>query len=202
LQFRLLIRPDGRFIDNMATETGWQNFYNIVGSAAGALIGLQFVVMTLLTNMRTNPVNAQAGTSYTTPNVVHFGAVLLLSALISAPWTELVVPAVIWGVLGAIGLAYIVVVALRLQASTVYQAVFEDWLFHVLLPLAAYAMFGGSAGLVFFHPRAGMFVLGTAVLLLLFVGIHNAWDLVTYHVFVRRPADNTDGQNAEGHVDE
>jgi hypothetical protein len=27
---------------------GWQNFYVIVGSSAGALIGLQFVVMTLI----------------------------------------------------------------------------------------------------------------------------------------------------------
>jgi len=29
----------------------WQNFYVIVGSSAGALIGLQFVVMTLIANM-------------------------------------------------------------------------------------------------------------------------------------------------------
>jgi hypothetical protein len=40
------------------------------------------------------------------------------------------------------------------------------------------------------------------VLLLLFVGIHNAWDLVTYHVFVKRPGDGANGQNAEGQVDE
>ena len=165
-------------------------------------IGLQFVVMTLVATMRIKPGTAQAATSYTTPNIVHFARVLLLSALISAPWTELVVPAVIWGVFSALGLAYVAMVALRLQSSTVYQAVFEDWLFHVLLPLAAYAMFGGSAGLVFLHPKAALFVLGTAALLLLFVGIHNAWDLVTYHVFVRRPGEGADEQNAEGHGDE
>jgi hypothetical protein len=28
--------------------SGWENFYVIVGSSAGALIGLQFVVMTLI----------------------------------------------------------------------------------------------------------------------------------------------------------
>jgi len=31
-----------------------------------------------------------------------------------------------------------------------------------------------------------MFVVGAATLLLLFVGIQNAWDAVTYHVFVKR----------------
>ena len=32
----------------MAELAGWANFYVIVGSSAGALIGLQFVVMTLI----------------------------------------------------------------------------------------------------------------------------------------------------------
>jgi hypothetical protein len=31
-----------------------------------------------------------------------------------------------------------------------------------------------------------LFAVGAAALLLLFVGIHNAWDAVTYHVFVNR----------------
>ena len=30
----------------------WQNFYEIVGSSAGALTGLQFVVITLITQTR------------------------------------------------------------------------------------------------------------------------------------------------------
>jgi hypothetical protein len=36
----------------MTALGGWGNFYVIVGSSAGALIGLQFVVMTLIANMR------------------------------------------------------------------------------------------------------------------------------------------------------
>jgi hypothetical protein len=32
----------------MTAIAGWENFYVIVGSSAGALIGLQFVVMTLV----------------------------------------------------------------------------------------------------------------------------------------------------------
>ena len=32
----------------MTALAGWENFYVIVGSSAGALIGLQFVVITLI----------------------------------------------------------------------------------------------------------------------------------------------------------
>jgi hypothetical protein len=34
--------------DGMTALDGWENFYVIVGSSAGALIGLQFVVITLI----------------------------------------------------------------------------------------------------------------------------------------------------------
>jgi hypothetical protein len=69
----------------MTTLDGWGNFYVIVGSSAGALIGLQFVVMTLIANMPLAHGDAQAGHTFTTPTVVHFGVVLLLSAAACAP---------------------------------------------------------------------------------------------------------------------
>ena len=34
--------------DRMTALAGWENFYVIVGSSAGALIGLQFVVVALI----------------------------------------------------------------------------------------------------------------------------------------------------------
>ena len=64
----------------MTPFAGWQNFYVIIGSSTGALIGLQFVVMALIANLPRRPVEAQAGHAFATPNIVHFGAVLLLSA--------------------------------------------------------------------------------------------------------------------------
>ncbi len=64
----------------------WENFYVIVGSSAGALIGLQFVVITLIAGRPIARGEAQAGEAFSTPSVVQFGVVLLLSALVSAPW--------------------------------------------------------------------------------------------------------------------
>lgn len=73
-----------------------------------------------------------------------------------------------------------------MRRQKAYHAVLEDWLFHLLLPLAAYAMLAGSAFLAYWYSPAALFILGAAALLLLFIGIHNAWDAVTYHVFVRK----------------
>src|SRR3989454_1423343 len=83
----------------MAEFAAWNNFYVIVGSAAGALIGLQFVVMTLIAD-RPRLRTPEAGAAFATPSVVHFGVVLLLSAVASAPWHALSAVAVFWGFIG------------------------------------------------------------------------------------------------------
>ena len=170
----------------MTPFAGWENFYVIVGSSAGALIGLQFVVMALIANRPIAPGLAQAGGAFATPTVVHFGTVLLLSAVLSAPWHGMATASGLWGLLGFSGLAYSVIVARRERVQTAYQPVFEDWLFHALLPLAAYALLAMAAYATHNHVRVALFGVGTAALLLLFIGIHNAWDTVTYHVFVKK----------------
>jgi hypothetical protein len=165
---------------------GWENFYVIVGSSAGALIGLQFVVITLIADTPVAQADAQASGAFATPSVVHFGVVLFLSAVVSAPWNRLTPVAVLWGLVGLGGIAYSIIVARRLRAQTAYQPVLEDRLFHVLLPLAAYGALAVSACVVHSHARLGLFIVAAVALLLLFIGIHNAWDAVTYHLFVRR----------------
>jgi hypothetical protein len=70
----------------MTALSGWENFYVIVGSSAGALIGLQFVVITLIADRPIAPGQAQAGDAFATPTIVHFGTVLLLSAALNVPW--------------------------------------------------------------------------------------------------------------------
>jgi len=176
---------------------GWDNFYVILGSSAGALIGLQFVVMTLLAEIPLTGRDAQAGQAFGTPNVVHFGVVLLLSALVVVPWHGIEVLAVLWGVTGIAGFTYAMIVIRRMRLQEAYEAVFEDWLFHAWLPMAAYALLAASARVAFADPRAALFVLGGASLMLLFIGIHNAWDTVVYHIFVRRqkPAEAERDEN-------
>lgn len=178
----------------MSELSEWDGFYGIVGSAAGALIGLQFVVITLIAERP--PLRAEeAGAAFGTPTIVHFGAALLLSALVRAPWHAVAPAAALWGLMGLAGVGYVVLVARRMHRQTVYRPALEDWLFHVLLPAAAYATLALAALAAPSHLREALFGVGAAALLLLFIGIHNAWDSVAYHVFVsgqetteRRPA--------------
>ena len=175
----------------MTALTEWESFYVIVGSSAGALIGLQFVVITLIADAPIRRGDAQASGAFATPSVVHFGAVLLLSALISAPWKDLGAVSVLWALMGLLGIIYVVIVARRFRVQTSYKPVFEDRVFHVLMPFVAYAALVTSACLSYFHPHASLFLVAASALLLLFIGIHNAWDAITYHVFVRRREQST-----------
>jgi hypothetical protein len=79
-----------------------------------------------------------------------------------------------------------------MRTQTVYQPEFEDRLFHVLLPLVAYSLLALAALAAPSHTREALFGVGAAALLLLFVGIHNAWDFVFYHVFVKKPDTNSE----------
>lgn len=167
----------------MAEIADWYNFYVMVGSASGALIGLQFVVLTLLDQKPLRKSAAEAGAAFMTPTIIHFGVTLLLSALLLAPWQTTGIPVILFSVIGFGGVVYIVIVALRMRRQKEYPPGLEDWVFHVVLPLAAYAILAGSPFADPSHLREMLFGVATAAVLLLFTGIHNAWDNIAYTVF-------------------
>jgi len=179
----------------MSELAAWDSFYVIVGSAAGALIGLQFVVLTLIAARPPIPA-ADAGAAFATPTIVHFGAALLLSALLRVPWPTITFAAVPLALVGVSGAVYSLIVARRMRIQTTYRPEFEDWLFHLLLPVTAYALLSLSVFAALSRTREALFGVGASALLLLFIGIHNAWDAVVYHVFV-----GTKGRNVERHQD-
>src|SRR5262245_31793354 len=115
----------------------WDSFYLIVGGAAGALIGLQFVVMTLISASTRLPA-ADAGKAFGTPTIVHFGAVLFLSASLRAPLHTVISVAIVCAFMGLAGLTYAAIVVRRMRRQNAYAPEFEDWLCHALLPFTAY----------------------------------------------------------------
>jgi hypothetical protein len=175
----------------MSEFAEWESFYVIVGGAAGALIGLQFVVMTLIAEKPPSRV-AQAGPAFVTPTIVHFGTALLLSAVLRAPWQAITVVAVLWGLVGLGGMAYTAIVARRMRTQGAYRPDFEDWLCHAALPAAAYAVLALSAIAAFSHVHEALFGVGAGALVLLFIGIHNSWDGVAFQVFVNIAKRNSE----------
>lgn len=171
----------------MESLKDWDSFYVIVGSAAGALIGLQFVMMTLIAE-RPSTVTMEAGRAFATPTVVHFSAVLMISALTQIPWQIL---SATWasGAVGFCGMVYMALPIQRMRRQQSYQMDWEDRVFHLILPFTGYALLIASAFFAHAHAEGALFGVAAAALLLLFVGIHNAWDAVAYQVFVVRRGD-------------
>ena len=161
----------------------WSSFYMIVGSAAAALTGLQFVVVAFIADKRA--VSREGLEAFGTPTIVHFCAVLLLAAVLSAPWDALHSLGAALVLAGAAGLAYTVVVTWRAIHQQDYAPVLEDWLWHNAFPLATYLVLIVAAARL--GPGAGwpFFVIAAATVFLLFVGIHNAWDAVAFNAVQR-----------------
>jgi hypothetical protein len=157
----------------------WQNFYVIAGSSAGALTGLQFVVMALIANSEMGS-GMQEVRAFGTPTVVHFCAALLISGIASAPWQTLSAAAAALGVCGAAGMIYALSVIRHAIRQTGYKPDAEDWLWYAALPLLAYTALTAAAILLPRHHAWPLFVVAATTLLLLFDGIHNSWDTVTY----------------------
>jgi hypothetical protein len=157
----------------------WETFFFLIGSSGAALTGLQFVVIALIADSRRKATTREIQ-AFGTPTIVHFSAVLLLSAMISAPWHSLSRLSLVIGLYGAGGFLYTLMIFLRARRLKTYRLVFEDWLWHVGLPLISYAMAMAAAFLLQSYVHRSLFIVGFSALMLLFIGIHNAWDAVTY----------------------
>jgi hypothetical protein len=161
------------------TLSAWESYYVIVGSSAAALTGLQFVVIALIAQSERGGGHQEIA-AFGTPTIVYFCASLLVSAALSAPWGHLAGPAIVVALTGALGVLYSCISIRRQRRQQGYQPVFEDWLWHAILSTIAYAALMVSGLALPSSPMVSLFVIAGAALLLLFIGIHNAWDTVTF----------------------
>ncbi|MGZ3675231.1 MAG: hypothetical protein ACXVCO_13070 [Ktedonobacterales bacterium] len=180
----------------MSSLSDWANFYVIIGSSAAVLTGLMFVVVTLTSEARVHPDSAPVA-AFNTPNVVHFCLALLVAAILSAPWPSLGLAAVLLGLTGLGGVAYTSIVLRRLRRQTRYTPVLEDWLGHVIFPFIAYAALVIAALVLPDNSLPALFIIGAVTISLLFIGIHNAWDTVTYLVTDYLPRANGGNQGKD-----
>jgi hypothetical protein len=164
---------------------GWQNFYVIVGSSAAALTGLTFIVITLASD--SNRTSQSAATrllglrAYITPTTVHFVSALWLSALLTVPGHTVGSLALCLGATGLLGTAYCVRVAVWMfETLSVYPVFVSDWIWCAVLPLSAHLILLATALLLPAYPGASLYTVAATTLMLLIIGIHNAWDVVAW----------------------
>ncbi len=177
---------------------GWSEYYLVVGSAAGALIGLLFVVVTLTQGYERS--RAMMGVSlYMTPTAVHFAVVLTIGALATAPrlaaWTAVLVV----GTCAVAGLVNAVHAALgirKFRTTSQEPPHWTDFWAYGALPAVLYAGLGAVATGLWSSSGWAVDATGVLALSLLLLGIRNAWDLVTWMA----PRADTDGADASGNA--
>jgi len=167
--------------------SGWESFYVIVGSSGAALIGLQFVVIVLIADVRVDTGSDEGIAAFGTPTVVHFGSALAVSAFMSAPWGGLSGVRVALGLVALAGIGFVLRALIRARQQKAYKPVLEDWIWHTVLPLTAYSMILIAMILARLHTLGAFFTVAIAALGLLFIGIHNAWDTVVWIVINSKP---------------
>jgi hypothetical protein len=169
----------------MTSLAGWQNFYIIIGSSAAALTGLMFVVITL-TSERRGADDAAGLDAFASPTVLHFCAVLLVAATLTTPGHTAASLSFCLTVIGLGGIAYTSSITIRMRRQKTYAPVTSDWIWHILLPLVAYVCLLGSGAVVWGSADAALYSVAAGALLLLFIGIHNAWDAATWMAWHRK----------------
>jgi hypothetical protein len=159
--------------------TAWANFFVITGSAGAALTGLMFVAIAVMSQVR-REISREGVGAFSTPTVVHLSAVIVISAVLSAPWADLQLleACLLAGALA--GVIYAVVIVRRFRRSRPYRPDREDWTWHGVTPSVSYLALGFGALLFPAAPAYAPYVLSAAILLLMVTGIHNAWDMVAY----------------------
>ncbi|MGA3158468.1 MAG: hypothetical protein ABSE43_12945 [Steroidobacteraceae bacterium] len=170
----------------MAIIKGWDNYYVIVGSSAAGLTGLTFVVIALAADARRMSVAGLR--AFVTPTILYFCTVLGLSAYLSMPGQNLLSLGVGLGLVGAGGIFYAIISGVSMRRlDGRYVPVIEDWLWHVIFPGIVYAGLLASAVLLQCSPLVSLYAIAVLLLVLLFIGIHNAWDVAA--AISLRPVD-------------
>jgi hypothetical protein len=81
---------------------------------------------------------------------------------------------------GVYGLTYVTRIIFRTRRLSAYTADLEDWIWYAVMPLVAYGVLAAGAIAYPIVSVKALFAVGGGVVTLIFIGIRNAWDIVTY----------------------
>lgn len=183
-------------LENPSVLKAWLGFFSTLAESSAALTGLMFVVVTLVTRTDHPETSRDGITSFSTPTVMHFCAALYASVVLIAPWRELAYPSVLIGLGGLYGVVYIARVMSRTKSLSAYFPDVEDWVWYTILPIVAYSVICAAAVALSFAPVQSLFVLAGGALLLVFIGIRNSWDVVTFIAIGGAGAPNDASEDA------
>ena len=169
---------------------GWENFYIMAGTAAATFAGLLFVVLTLCVSLAATPA-ARGVHAFVTPVLVHFGGVLFLALILLAPWPSAWPVALILCLQGFAGIGYATFVIRLVRKLDFVSLDAREWIAYAGAPALANAgLLTGAYGLIA-EKSFAPYAIGGAIMLFLFVGILDAWDMTLWIIGNHEPAQDT-----------
>jgi hypothetical protein len=159
----------------------WHDFYILVGTASATLVGLMFVAASIGATVFSEA-NRAALAAFITPTVVHFASVLFACFVVVIPshgWHSLGILIGAGGLAGAVYSGSILVPVLIRHSFNVDVI---DRMFYALIPMAGYLLAVVAAVLLFEQSRVGADLIAVGLLVLLFAGLRNAWDMMVWIV--------------------
>ena len=169
---------------------GWENFYVIIGTSAGGLTGLTFVVIALVKDKTSSAIRPTGISVFVTPTIVHFGGVLAFAAFMNLPHPSVLALSVVFVLAGVAGAVYSALIGAHMPGQgSVYVSVREDWIWNVIIPGTIYAALALAGFLIWRWRTEALYGVAALTLALLFVGIRNAWDIAVWMTL--HPPDGT-----------
>ena len=158
----------------------WRDFYVMIGTAAGAIVGATFIVATLASEVEQRSVGMRG---FITPIAVYQGSVLVGSAILMVPTLTPGAFVILLGSGGIAGAIYGVIVATRIWRL---RLDLDDRIFYVFLPILSYLAISASALMVLRNGLPSLEMLAAALVILLVIGMRNAWDMATFMIMRNR----------------
>jgi len=161
----------------MASFDAWRDFYVMIGTAAGVIVGATFIVATLASDMGEKRTTGIRG--FITPTAVHLGSVLIGSVILVMPTLTPLVLAVLLGAGGIGGASYAIAVVTRIRSLKLDAS---DWAFYAVLPILAYLGVAAAAAMAGKRLEMALEILAGSFMALLIIGMRNAWDMATFMI--------------------
>ncbi|HKX19841.1 MAG TPA: hypothetical protein VJT33_17705 [bacterium] len=193
----------------IAQLQAWQNFYTLIGSAAATLAGLMFIAISLgATRRPTAQERSMAQLAYNvflSPTYIHFVYVLVTAVVVSVPTLNETVFGVMLILTGAGSLGYTLrhlpFVRGRYRTGALDRS---DLVWYELMPSICYVLYV-DAGIGLLRAAAGapsrghaLDALATSSILLMVIGVRNAWDLMVFQVMRAYGAPGDDPPKGPG----
>jgi hypothetical protein len=156
----------------------WQSFYQMTGEAAATLIGLLFIVASLMAG-RQSAASAQGVKLFTTPTVFHLASVLAISALTLIPDAEGTSRTLLMTAWAVFGLVHTAGLAARLRVLP-NPTHWSDFWWYGAAPALVYLALAAASASTAARLSHAPYGVALCLLTLLLLTIRNAWDLVTW----------------------